>query len=218
MTGASTARWAAAATCSSIVRPPKRTRCFGEPKRVEAPAARMRAAVRIDRFCRTTIVPMSESSSEPIAGVRYGHTNLIARDWRLIAGFYERVFGCVPVPPERDYAGADLSRGTGVPDAALQGVHLRLPGHGADGPTLEIYTYASTGHGGTPAVDQPGWGHIAFAVDDVEDARRRVLDEGGRAVGETVTLTTADGRRVTWCYVTDPAGNIVELQSWAPAR
>jgi catechol-2,3-dioxygenase len=34
-------------------------------------------------------------------------------------------------------------------------------------------------------------------------------------VGEVVTLTTAAGRRVTWCYVTDPEGNIIELQSWA---
>ena len=34
--------------------------------------------------------------------------------------------------------------------------------------------------------------------------------------GEAVTLEAADGRRVT-CYVTDPEGNIVELQSWSDA-
>ena len=34
---------------------------------------------------------------------------------------------------------------------------------------------------------------------------------------DIVTLTTATGDRVTWCYVTDPEGNIVELQSWAAA-
>src|SRR5678815_5648625 len=33
-----------------------------------------------------------------IRGVRYVHTNLIARDWRALARFYEDVFGCVPVP------------------------------------------------------------------------------------------------------------------------
>jgi predicted enzyme related to lactoylglutathione lyase len=152
-----------------------------------------------------------------ISGVRYGHTNLIARDWRLLAGFYERLFGCVPVPPERDYRGPDLERGTGVPGAALRGVHLRLPGHGTDGPTLEIYTYDSLEDGPAPAVNRPGWGHLAFAVDDVQAARAAVLDDGGASVGEVVTLVTADGRRVTWCYVSDPEGNIVELQSWAPA-
>jgi catechol-2,3-dioxygenase len=33
-----------------------------------------------------------------------------------------------------------------------------------------------------------------------------------------VTLTAGDGRRVTWCYVTDPEGNIIELQAWAAAE
>jgi catechol 2,3-dioxygenase-like lactoylglutathione lyase family enzyme len=152
----------------------------------------------------------------PIEGVRYGHTNLIARDWRSLAEWYERLFGCTPVPPERDYAGPDLERGTAVTNAALKGVHLRLPGHGENGPTLEIYTFASTEGEAGRAIDEPGWGHLAFAVEDVERARRRVLDEGGSAIGEIVTLTTADGRRVTWCYVADPEGNAVELQSWAP--
>ena len=157
-------------------------------------------------------------TNEVIAGARYGHTNLIARDWRLLAGFYERLFGCVPVPPERDYRGPDLERGTGVPGAALRGVHLRLPGHGTDGPTLEIYTYESLEEGSMPAVNRPGWGHLAFAVDDVQAARAAVLGNGGGSIGEVVTLETADGRRVTWCYVSDPEGNIVELQSWTPAR
>ena len=38
---------------------------------------------------------------------------------------------------------------------------------------------------------------------------------GGRPVADVVTLTTATGARVTWCYVTDPEGNAVELQSWS---
>ena len=29
-----------------------------------------------------------------------------------------------------------------------------------------------------------------------------------------ITLTTAVGATVTWCYVTDPEGNIIELQAW----
>ena len=152
----------------------------------------------------------------PIPGARFGHTNLIARDWRRLATWYEELFGCMPVPPERDYVGADLERGTAVPDAALKGVHLRLPGHGDEGPTLEIYTFASTSGDALRTIDRPGWGHVAFAVDDVDTARQRVLEEGGSAIGEVVTLTTADGRRVTWCYVADPEGNAVELQSWAP--
>jgi hypothetical protein len=72
---------------------------------------------------------------------RFGHLNLIADDWRTLARFYVDLFGCEPVPPERDYSGPDLAAGTGVPDASLKGAHLRLPGHGESGPTLEIYQY-----------------------------------------------------------------------------
>jgi hypothetical protein len=27
-------------------------------------------------------------------------------------------------------------------------------------------------------------------------------------------MSMSTGARVTWCYVTDPEGNIVELQAW----
>ena len=35
-------------------------------------------------------------------GARFGHVNVIARDWRRLADFYAEVFGCELVPPERD--------------------------------------------------------------------------------------------------------------------
>ncbi|BCS32368.1 hypothetical protein TBR22_A15780 [Luteitalea sp. TBR-22] len=148
-----------------------------------------------------------------IAGARYGHTNLIATDWRRLAQFYQELFGCTPVPPERDYGGPDLERGTGVPGAALRGVHLRLPGHGPDGPTLEIFNYTILRDRPDAAVNRPGFGHIAFVVDDVNAAREAVLAAGGQPIGEVVTLTTTVGARLTWVYVTDPEGNIIELQS-----
>ena len=145
---------------------------------------------------------------------RFGHVNLVARDWRALAGFYERVFGCTPVPPERDYGGPDLAAGTGIPGARLRGVHLLLPGYGADGPTLEIYQYDEMPEVGLPDVNRPGFGHLAFQVDDVAAAREAVLAAGGSAVGEVVASVTAAGTRVAWCYCRDPEGNVVELQRW----
>ena len=76
-----------------------------------------------------------------IAGARYGHTNLIPNDWKALSQFYQENFGCTPVPPERDFKGKDLERGTGIPGAELRGVHLRLPGHGIESTTLEIFNY-----------------------------------------------------------------------------
>jgi predicted enzyme related to lactoylglutathione lyase len=146
---------------------------------------------------------------------RFGHVNVIARDWQKLADFYEAVFGMQIVPPLRDYRGSDLEAGTGIKGAALRGAHLRLPGLGPDGPTLEIYQYESGPAALPAAANRPGYQHIAFAVPDVPAAREAVFSAGGREVGAIVTATTADGRRVTWTYVTDPEDNIVELQSWA---
>ena len=156
-----------------------------------------------------------QTMTQPPHGARFGHVNVIATDWRRLADFYGRVFGCEVVPPKRDYGGTDLERGTAVPGATLRGVHMRLPGHGDAGPTLEIYTYGENVAGGVATANRTGWGHVAFVVDDVEAAREDVHRNGGADVGEDVTLQTADGRRVTWCYVSDPEGNLVELQSWA---
>jgi predicted enzyme related to lactoylglutathione lyase len=153
-----------------------------------------------------------------VIDARFGHVNVIARDWRALAAFYVDLFGCVLVPPERDYSGPDLERGTAVPGAALRGAHLRLPGHGPDGPTLEIYQFGSMPDGLPPLVNRPGFGHIAFAVPSVAEARAAVLAAGGGVVGDIVTLATADGRFVTWTYLTDPEGNILELQSWSDVR
>ena len=76
-----------------------------------------------------------------IDGARFGHVNVTSHDWRRLAAFYTDVFGCVFVPPERDIRSADLDAATGLHDAHLTGAHLRLPGHGDTGPTLEIFSY-----------------------------------------------------------------------------
>ncbi len=150
-----------------------------------------------------------------ISGAHYSHTNLIARDWRSLAAFYEAVFGCVRTYPERDYAPAQVEGGTGVIGSGFAGAHLLLPGYGSEGPTLEIYTYDPAIEGALPQVNAPGFAHVAFGVDDVDSAQREVLDSGGSAVADVISSTRSDGAVIKWCYVRDPEGNIIELQSWS---
>ncbi len=150
-----------------------------------------------------------------IIAAKYVHTNLIAQDWRALADFYQQIFGCVPVPPERDLKGEKLEAGTGVPGAHLRGAHLWLPGYGDNGPTLEIFNYNILEDRGKTAVNGPGFGHIAFSVENVAAAQKAVLGAGGKSIGEIVSLQIATGATVTWCYVTDPEGNVIELQSWS---
>jgi predicted enzyme related to lactoylglutathione lyase len=150
----------------------------------------------------------------PSLRATYAHTNLIARDWRALAAFYQNVFGCTPVPPERDLSGDAVERGSRVPEARLRGVHVRLPGHGHTGPTLEIFTYHELADAPPAVANRPGFGHIAFAVPDVGEAREAVLAAGGSTFGDIVT-TPAGRQTVAWVYVRDPEGNLIELQSWS---
>lgn len=145
---------------------------------------------------------------------KYVHTNLIAEDWQKLSQFYQQVFGCAVVPPERDFKGEKLEAGTGIKYAQLKGVHLRLPGYGDDGPNLEIFTYSPQESKLKTVINRPGYGHLAFQVDDVEKAKEAVLNSGGKEIGKIVELQTSTGARVIWCYVTDPEGNVIELQKW----
>jgi predicted enzyme related to lactoylglutathione lyase len=151
------------------------------------------------------------------SGPRFVHVNLVARDWRRLARFYQEVFGCIPVPPERDYRGPALEAGTAVAGASLRGVHLRLPGGDEEAPTLEIFQYEPGLEHPAGPVNRTGFGHIAFATDDVRRMRQAVVEHGGSVVGDVVRLETSDGRRVTWTYVRDPEGNVLELQCWTRA-
>src|SRR6266478_5591035 len=142
----------------------------------------------------------------------YVHINLIARDWKRLVRFYSEVFGCEPKPPERDMSGAWLDQLTSLQNAHLSGVHLRLPGYGDNGPTLEVFSYDQLIEHGLPAANQCGFAHVAFAVDDVDQASQAVIAAGGSAVGQIATTQVNGVGTLRVVYARDPEGNIVELQ------
>ena len=145
---------------------------------------------------------------------KYVHTNLIARDWKRLVRFYCEVFGCEPTGSERDMSGAWLDSLTSLRNAHLTGVHLRLPDYGDDGPTLEIFSYDEFIQCNLPAANQCGFAHIAFAVDDVDQALQAVIAAGGGAVGSIATTEVSGVGSLRVVYARDPEGNIVELQKW----
>jgi len=145
---------------------------------------------------------------------KYVHTNLIARDWKKLVRFYGDVFGCIPKDPERDLSGEWLDRVTSLSAARLRGVHLRLPGYGGDGPTLEIFSYDDMPDRQLPMPNEPGFAHLAFAVDDVEKALETVISAGGSSVGEIATTEVGGVGSLQVIYARDPEGNIVEIQKW----
>jgi predicted enzyme related to lactoylglutathione lyase len=146
--------------------------------------------------------------------MKYVHTNIIARDWRRLADFYINVFGCVRVLPERDFRGKWIDEGTGVSDVHIEGVHLRLPGYGDDGPTLEIFQYNKYVPVESQQINRQGLAHMAFRVDNVEQALKAVVDAGGGSLSDIIEQFVPGVGTLTFVYATDPEGNFVELQRW----
>jgi catechol 2,3-dioxygenase-like lactoylglutathione lyase family enzyme len=149
-----------------------------------------------------------------ITNAKYVHTNLITLNWKKLAEFYENVFGCVRIPPERNLSGKWIDDATEIPDVHINGVHLRLPGYEGNYPTLEIFQYNVIEKNEERKINHPGFGHIAFLVDDVHFALKEIISHDGSKLGEIVETQIPGVGFLTFVYAKDPDGNFIELQSW----
>jgi len=146
--------------------------------------------------------------------MRFAHTNIVAKDWKLLSYFYINVFDCKVKPPERKLSGDWLDNATGLENAALEGVHLLLPGHGENGPTLEIFSYRNIHECEPLMANYTGFTHIAFEVDDVDRTLHAAMKSGGKSLGNITKKIVAGIGILKFVYFRDPEGNIVEIQSW----
>ncbi|MBI5589369.1 MAG: VOC family protein [Deltaproteobacteria bacterium] len=146
--------------------------------------------------------------------MRFAHTNIAAKDWKQLSDFYITVFNCRMKPPKRDLSGDWLDKATGLKKAKLEGVHLLLPGHGDNGPTLEIFTYEDTHECRPIMANHTGFTHIAFEVEDVETTLNLALNHGARLLGEVTEKKIENIGILKFVYFRDPEGNIIEIQSW----
>jgi len=146
--------------------------------------------------------------------MKYVHTNIISNDWKKLASFYIQAFDCRMVLPQRRLSGAWLAKGTGVKNAEINGAHLRLPGYGHEGPTLEIFEYSQMEEQPTPLANRKGLGHIAFEVENVQQSVEKALQFGGKQYGKIATKEVYGVGKLTFTYIKDPEGNIIEIQNW----
>lgn len=146
--------------------------------------------------------------------MRFAHTNIVSSNWEKLADFYIKTFNCRIIPPIRKQSGQWLDLGTGMKNAQLEGAHLLLPGYGENGPTLEIYQYQFIEQQEAKVPNSKGFGHIAFEVESVEHVLDILIENGGEAFGEITKRKIEGVGELTFIYVRDPEGNLIELQNW----
>ena len=148
--------------------------------------------------------------------MRFAHINIVAKDPERLSQFYVRVFRCTPKPPERRLSGSWLDRATGLKSAKLKGVHLLLPGHGPQGPTIEIFQYRDRVDSELKMANHTGFTHMAFEVEDVQRTFDEAMKNGAEPLGKIAERSVEGVGFLSFVYLRDPEGNIVEIQSWKP--
>lgn len=150
---------------------------------------------------------MVENAGYPC--MRLAHISITARDADRLSTFYRCVLGCEVRRPPRVLSGPAVSRGNGLPGCEIYSIWLTLPG--ADTPFLELLQYKGDRGRDLPEVDAPGYGHLSFVTDSIEDTIRAVLENGGAMVGEVTNFGSAE-RPYLIVYVRDCEGNVLELE------
>lgn len=149
------------------------------------------------------------SSPKAVTIMKLAHINLVARDAETLAAFYVNVFKCEYLREPKVLSGEKVSRGNGIPNSEIYAIWLKFPD--LDAPFLEIHEHRVTHARKQPRVNEPGFGHLSFQMEDISFVLSAIIDAGGARIGETTDFGSAD-KPFHIAYARDPEGNILELE------
>lgn len=141
--------------------------------------------------------------------MKLAHINLVARDAEALAAFYVNVMKCDVLRELKTLSGEKISRGNGVPDSEIRSVWLRFPG--LQQPFLEIHEHGITHPRELPRVNEPGFAHLAFRMEDIGRTLSEIIEAGGAQIGQITDLGTPEMPYLI-AYARDPEGNVLELE------
>lgn len=144
---------------------------------------------------------------------RLWHVSFTVSDLGRSLAFYRDQLG-LEVVHTQDQANEYTRRLVGYADAHLRVAMVRIPGApvGPSGHHLELVEYvAPRGEHADVATKNPGSGHLAFIVRDIQGAYRRLKDAGVVFRSEPVAITEGRNRGGYTVYFLDPDGITLEL-------
>lgn len=141
--------------------------------------------------------------------MKLAHINLVARNAKTLAAFYINVMKCEPFREPKILSGDKVSLGNGLANSEIYSIWLKFPK--LDFPFLEIHQHTVTLQRSPPRVNEPGYGHLSFQTDNINDALSDIMRCGGAQVGQITNFGTTE-RPYLIAYACDPEGNLLELE------
>ena len=141
--------------------------------------------------------------------MKLAHINLVARNAEALAAFYMNVMKCELLRAPGILSGEKVSRGNGLPNSEIYTIWLKFPA--LERPFLEIHEHTTTCHRDQPKVNEPGFGHLSFQMDNINDALSEIIQAGGTQIGQITDFGTPD-KPYLIAYARDPEGNVLELE------
>jgi Lactoylglutathione lyase and related lyases len=137
------------------------------------------------------------------------HVGITVADLDASIRFYHDILGLeFANEPSPWFDGEELSRGVGVPGAALRQVSLMV-----GDTTLELLEYRSppSETEGPLRSNDRGASHVAFAVDDIEATKAELEAKGIEFYGRVNVVDEGVLAGWRWVYFEDPDGYPLEL-------
>nr|WP_246699375.1 VOC family protein [Rhizobium sp. BK538] len=141
--------------------------------------------------------------------MRLAHINLVARNAEALAAFYVNVMKCDVLREPKTLSGEKVSRGNGLSNSEIRTIWLKFPE--LERPFLEIHEHTVTHQRDQPRVNEPGFGHLAFEMEDIGDTLSNIIRSGGAQIGQITDFGTPE-RAYLIAYARDPEGNVLELE------
>jgi lactoylglutathione lyase len=148
------------------------------------------------------------------------HTGLTVSDLDRSVAFYRDLLG-LELVRQWDSSQPYLRTIVAYPDAELRIALLRVPAAtgGPGGHHVELLEYRRPrGQRGDPNTYNPGNGHIAFRVDDLDAAYTELTAKGVRFKSAPVEITSGPNRGGKAVYLFDPDDITLELVQPAASR
>ncbi len=141
--------------------------------------------------------------------MRLAHINLVARNADALAAFYVNVMRCDLLREPKTLSGEKVSRGNGLSNSEIRTIWLKFPE--LERPFLEIHEHTVTHSRDQPRVNEPGFGHLAFQMEDIRETLSNIIQAGGAQIGEITDFGTPQMPYLI-AYARDPEGNVLELE------